>query len=123
MTFSEKKLYHQIHPLKLSLDIVSGILTTYLLWEHDIIFFLILFLLPSVLASLFIIRYADLESLKNSRFGHYIRKYMTIVIETFRVAGQFIMWISGWYHFPIGIVIGFLVVIGAWSNGFLFSKN
>ena len=123
MTFAEKKLYHQIHPLKLSVDICSGILTTYLSWQHDIFWFLILFLLPSVIVSILTIKYADLEKLKNSGFGKYIEKYMTTSIEVIRIVGQIIIWTAGWYHLAIIMIIGFLIIIGAWCNGLLIKKH
>ncbi|MDL1898873.1 hypothetical protein FBQ82_21740, partial [Anaerolineae bacterium CFX7] len=65
MTFKEKMLYHQIHPLKLLTDISIGVFVTpYLLWQHNIFWFLILFLLPSVIVTFLLIKFADLEKQK-----------------------------------------------------------
>ena len=121
MTFNEKKLYHQIHPLKLLIDITSGILTTWLAWQHNWFWFLLLFVIPSLIISYFLMWFANLEPLKNSKFGKYIEKYMTTLNEAVRFTGQFIMWIAAWYHLIFMLVIGFLIITGGWCSG-LFIK-
>jgi hypothetical protein len=35
MTAGERYLYHQIHPLKLAIDIASGFGALYPLWQHS----------------------------------------------------------------------------------------
>ena len=122
MTGREKRLYHQIHPIKLATDISTGVITTYLLWRHNIIWFLLLFLLPSVIASLLLIRFVDLGKLKGSRLGKYIGRYMTPVIESIRLTGQMIMWLGGWFHSLILVFLGMAVILSAWSNGILFPR-
>lgn len=123
MTLKEKKLYHQIHPLKLVVDISSGLFATYLLWQHNTNWFLILFLLPSIIVSLLLVKLVNFENLKNSKLGKYIQKYMTLSIETVRLGGQIVMWIAGWYHLTFLIGIGFLIIFGDWCNGLLFKRN
>ncbi|HEY4785576.1 MAG TPA: hypothetical protein VIH57_05985 [Bacteroidales bacterium] len=123
MTFKEKKLYHQIHPLKLFTDISSGFFTTYLLWMHHITWFLILFFLPSLAVSILLIKFANLDPLKESRLGRYLEKYMTPAIEAIRLCGQVIMWIAGWYQLIFLIVIGFIIIAGGWCNGLLFKRQ
>ncbi len=83
LTFKEKKLYHQIHPVKLLIDV----------------------------------------SLKESRLGRYIKKYMTPGTEAIRLLGQIIMWVSAWYKLSFLITIGLLIIIGGWCKGLLFIKN
>lgn len=117
MTFEEKKLYHQIHSFKLCVDISSGFLTTYLAWQHNVVWFLLLLFLPSVIVSLLVIQYVNLEYIKESRLGKYIEKYMTSRMEAFRLLGQIIMWIAAWFHLPYLILIGFLLIIIGWCNG------
>ena len=123
MTSKEKILYHQIHPLKLSTDISVSIFTTYLLWHHNVVWFLIFCLAPSAIASFLIIKFVNLEKLKESLLGKYIEKYMTSIIEAIRMTGQIIVWIAGWYHLPFLIVIGCLIVIAAWCKGLLFKRQ
>ena len=123
MTRKEKILYHQIHPLKLLTDVSTGFFTTYLLWYHNITWFLILFLAPSVVVTLLLMRYADLERLKNSVFGRYIEKYMNSKIEAIRFIGQIVMWVAAWFHFAFLIAVGLLIIIAAWCNGLVLRKD
>jgi len=123
MTFNEKKLYHQIHPLKLFVDISSGFLTTYLSWQHNWFWFLSLMVIPSLITSYLLMGYVNLESLKSSKLGYYLKKYMTNGMEAFRFSGQIIMWIAAWYHLLFLIVIGFLMIAGGWCSGLIFTKT
>ncbi len=123
MTSKEKMLYHQIHPLKLFVDISTSLLTTYFAWQHNVVWFLMLFLIPSVIITILLIKYADIERLKNSDFGRYIGIYITRTIEAVRFGGQIIMWIAAWFHLPILIAVGVLVIIGGWLNGKFFKRT
>ena len=123
MTFNEKKLYHQIHPLKLFVDISSGFLTTYLSWQHNWFWFLSLMVIPSLITSYLLMWYVNLESLKSSKLGNYLKKYMTNGMEAFRFSGQIIMWIAAWYHLLFLIVIGFLMIAGGWFSGVIITKT
>jgi hypothetical protein len=122
MTSKEKMLYHQIHPLKLLVDISTSLLTTYFAWRHQIVWFLILFLIPSVIVTILLIRYADLNRLKDSRPGKYVKVYMTRTIEVIRFTGQIVMWVAAWFHLPVFIAAGVLIIIGGWLNGKLFKQ-
>jgi hypothetical protein len=123
MTLNEKILYHQIHPLKLLTDISTGLFTTYLLWQHNILWFLLLFLLPSMVATLLLTRFAKLERLRDSKFGRYIKRYMTSVMQMVRLLGQIVMWVSAWHHSLILIFVGFLIIVGGWCGGILPHKS
>lgn len=124
MTRAEKILYHQIHPLKLAVDISSGLFTTYLMWVHYSLWWtLLIAFLPSIVVSLLIIRFANLETYKNSKFGNYLRMYMTRIIEAIRLTGQIVMWAAAWMHLPWLIVIGFLIIVAGWMNGLFKPKR
>ncbi|EPG72590.1 hypothetical protein LEP1GSC058_0882 [Leptospira fainei serovar Hurstbridge str. BUT 6] len=124
MELNEKLLYHQIHPLKLCVDFSTGLYTTYLAWHHNLSWFLILFLIPSILITILLIKFADLESLKNSAFGKYVKKYMSKTTQGIRLAGQILMWTAAWFHLTVLIGTGFVVIIGGWLFGlFIERKN
>lgn len=122
MTSREKFLYHQIHPAKLAVDISTSIVSTYLLWLGDVSLFLAIFLLPSIVATVLVMRFCDLEALKRSGFGRYVARHMTHAIEAIRFGGQILMWISAWERQPWGIALGVLVIIGAWMQGLLRAR-
>jgi hypothetical protein len=117
MTTSEKVLYHQIHPLKLAADISASIVSGYFVWQHELLVAMISAFTPAIIASLLIMRFADLEWLKESRLGHYIRRTMTRAIEAWRFSGQIVMWFGAWYHSWAAILLGALLVLAAWSFG------
>ncbi len=68
MDLSERTLYHQIHPLKLLTDWSAAFLSLYFLWLHELIIGLSLQVIPSVIASVLIIRFGDLERYRDSSF-------------------------------------------------------
>ncbi len=117
MDFTEKLLYHQIHPAKLASDIAGSLISTYLLWRHKFGPAMLSAFVSATLASAFVLRFADLERLKRSSFGHYIRQFMTRRIEAWRFAGQVVMWLGAWYHQFWLVLTGVAVVITAWMSG------
>ena len=117
MDLSEKVLYHQIHPAKLVADITGCITSTYLMWHRRFGPAMLGAWVPAILGSALVLRFADLEHLKHSPFGHYIRQSMTRRIEAWRFGGQVVMWIGAWYHQFWLIGVGIATVIAAWISG------
>ena len=115
MTLQEKTLYHQIHPLKLATDISTAVVSCALLWIHRAPTALVVGLIPSILISLLLIGFADLASLKHSRFGDYVRKHMTRKVEVLRLLGMGIVWHGAWSHWSWEIATGLLVIGAAWT--------
>jgi hypothetical protein len=122
MTLKEKALYHQIHPLKLSTDILAAVVSLYLFWVRQPLPALVLHFAPPLIASWLLIRYADLEPLRQSAFGHYIAKTMSRTIEAVRLFGDLVMIFGAWKHDVLLIVLGLAVIVGAWCNGLIPSK-
>jgi len=123
MTLKEKALYNQIHPLKLSTDILAAAVSLYLFWMHQTLPALALHFVPPLLASWLIIRYVDLEPQKRSAFGQYVARSMTRTIEAVRLFGDLVMIFGAWIHDTKLMILGFLVIVGAWCNGLLPSKT
>ncbi len=61
MNFKEKSLYHQIHSVKLATDISTSIISFLFFWGRQIYLGLLTGTIPSVIASVLIIRYVNLE--------------------------------------------------------------
>jgi hypothetical protein len=98
MDFNEKVLYHQIHPAKLAADIGGSVVSTCLTWRQRFTWTMLTAFVPAVLASVLVIRYADLERRKHSPFGRYRRRYMDRrVVDAWRFFGQVLIWVSAWY--------------------------
>lgn len=119
MTFREKQLYHQIHPLKLATDISAEIASLYLFWKRKLLAGLIVALLPPVIASTLIMRLVDLERYKRSAFGRYIRSYMTPPVVAARILGTVVTHVGAWYRRPGLIPLGLMIVLLGWMRGLL----
>ena len=119
MTLKEKALFHQIHPLKLATDILAAAGSLYFFWLHRLMPGLVLHFVPPLIASALLIRYADLEMLRQSDFGRYVGRNMTRMIEGFRLFGDLVMILGAWFHNLLLLSAGLLVIVGAWCSGFL----
>ena len=113
----EKELYQQIHPAKLATDIASFVLSTYIIWIHQLILGILAGFIPAIVASVIVVRYVNLERYAASRLGKYVRKYMTRTMEAVRFVGLFVSWGGAWYHIWWIIGIGILTVILACLRG------
>jgi hypothetical protein len=118
MDFNEKVLYHQIHPAKLAADIGGSLVSTYLMWRRRFVAAMLAAFVPALLASVLVIRYADLDRRKHSRFGLYMRRYMDRrVVDAWRFFGQLVMWVGAWYQVGKLVPIGVATVVAAWVSG------
>jgi hypothetical protein len=117
MTLREKALYHQIHPAKLATDILAGLVSLFFFWDHQLWLGLATHLVPPIVASVLLMRFANLEPLKASPLGQYIGRHMTRAIEGVRLLGDLIMVAGAWLHLWWLIVLGVAVVVAAWLSG------
>ena len=66
-----------------------------LVWRQRFTWAMLTAFVPAVLASVLVIRYADLERRKHSRFGRYMRRYMDRrVVDAWRFFGQVLIWVG-----------------------------
>jgi hypothetical protein len=120
MEAREKTLYHQIHPWKLVTDFGTAFVAAALLWQHRWLAAAVVGVVPSVLVSALLLRFATLERLKESPFGRYVARYMTRTMELARFAGVAIFWAGAWVHRPIVMAAGFLLILAVWARGKLW---
>ena len=123
MTPQEKTLYHQIHPLKLFTDISAEVLSLYLFWKRKLLAGFVVLLVPPIIVSTLLIKWADLEAYKQSAFGRYIRVYMTPLVVLVRILGTVVTHIGAWYRKPVLIPLGLAIVLLAWLRGILWPKR
>ena len=117
MNRKEKYLYHQIHPLKLFTDIGAAVGSWYLLWRHQLAFALVVMLAPPLVASLFLMRYADLAPYRQSAFGKYIARSMSHAMEAVRLAGMVVTAVGAWQQSVWIIVAGTAIALFGWLRG------
>lgn len=123
MNVIDKTLYHQIHPFKMTTDVVAAFIGVYLLWLHLLILGLVVGFIPSLAISFFMIRTMEFDKQKQSKFGKYIKRYLRRGADTARSIGFLIMLVGGWFHMFWLIALGFLVIIGAWVNGLVYKRH
>lgn len=117
MDLQEKRLYHQIHPLKLLTDWITGAISLYFLWFHQLIKALIVMLVPPILVSIILVKYANLKKLKKSSFGTYIQRFMTKSMEIVRLLGFAIMILGAWFNLIWVIFFGLIIILIGWFRG------
>src|ERR1041384_7332213 len=107
MTLQDKSLYHQIHPLKLLTDIGMTFPALYLFWQHQLLLGLIVAFVPSIIVTLLLLRFGNLEPYKESALGRYFQHYMaSSLITALRFSGLLIMCVGAWlrvfWPIPLG---------------------
>ena len=123
MEFAERKLYHQIHPLKLATDVGVTPVALYCLWVHRPLSAAIVGFVPPIVVSAAMLRWPpDLEPWKASALGRYVGRYMTPLIELVRFLTLAPMAYGAWNHEPGWIVIGLVMLVVAWANGLIWPK-
>ena len=123
MDRKEKILYHQIHPAKLATDILSVAISLLFFWQHQLVPALLVHVVPPIVASALLIRYAELDRYRDSAFGRYVSRYMTRPFDLLRLMGDIMMVLGAWLNRPQFMLAGFIVIAGAWANGLLRLKN
>jgi hypothetical protein len=119
MNVQDRLLYHQIHPLKLITDWISGILSCYLLWQHRRGAALLVQLVPPIVVSGALLRWADLERQRQSAFGRYVGRSMTPSMQALRLLGNSVMSLGAWHRRPWLVVLGLLLILFGWLRGTL----
>jgi len=69
---------------------------------------------PPLVVSGLLIRFASLERYATSKRGEYIKTHMTRARELLRLAGYVVTAFAAWHHLPWRIVSGLLVILLAW---------
>lgn len=123
MNVIDKTLYHQIHPFKITTDVVAAFVAVYLFWLHLLIEGLVVGFIPSLAISFFMIRTMEFDKQKQSKFGKYIKRYLRRGADIARSIGFLTMLGGGWFHMLWLVGLGFLVIIGAWVNGLVYKRH
>ena len=93
----------------------------YLFWQHELASALLIHIIPPVVASAALIGSGkNFASIQRSRLGRYLERYMTPAAQLTRLFGDIVTVFAAWLHSLLGIVIGLLIVIGAWGYGLVF---
>ena len=117
LTLRERLLYHQIHPAKLFADLSTALIGIDLFWHRELIPGLIIALVTPALVSAALLLDGDLQDLRASRMGSYLRRCMPSWVQAVRLFAIGFAFYAAWYHAPAGIVGALALVIVCWANG------
>jgi hypothetical protein len=115
----ETVLLHQVHPVKLAFDISASIVSNILLWQHRLGAALLARYVPPLVGSILVVRYTDVEGLRDTPQGRYVLEHMPPAAVAFRLAGDAVMGIGAWRRRPGWMAAGALMVVAGWSHGLL----
>ena len=117
---AETVLVHQVHPLKLAFDISASVISNTLLWQRRLAAGLLTRYLLPVIGSALVIRFGDLEALRQTPRARYVLEHMPPASTALRLGGDTVMAIGAWRRRPSWLVAGALLVAVGWSRGLLF---
>ena len=123
MLLRERALYHQVHPLKLAVDILTEPISLYLLWRHYLTVGLIAHFAPPIAASALMVSFGSFEAQKCSALGRYVSQNMTPSVQAARFLGDIVMVLGAWYRGPGMIATGVVIVAAAWLSGLVRPRN
>lgn len=122
MTLQEKNLYQQIHPVRLAADWLTGIGACWCFWQDEIWYGVALSVVPSLIVSLLVIRFADLDKIRQSKFGEYFKRTYNKKVDLIRFAGFVIAAGASWWQNIPGVAAGVAVILGTWTYGLILKK-
>jgi hypothetical protein len=111
---------HQVHTLKLTADISASVVSNILLWQHRIGPALLARYLPPIAGSALVIRFGDLDALRQTRRARYVLEHMPPASIAIRLAGDVVMAVGSWRRRPAWIAAGAVIVAAGWSHGLFF---
>jgi hypothetical protein len=118
MDRADRVLYHQVHPLKLASDGTAELVSLPLIWRGRYRLGLAVHLLPPIAASALVMRRtADLERIRDSSVGRYVRVEMTGSMQAVRLLGDAVTVVGAWSHRRPLIGLGALIVVAGWTMG------
>lgn len=123
MTQRERILYHQIHLVKLTADVSAGVYALAAFAHGWLLTGAAVAVVVPAAASFAVLTRADLERLKRSRPGAYVRKFMTPAAQVQRIAGFVVLSAAAWTHSYLLGVFGAALIIHAWTRGLLIPRH
>lgn len=95
MNLRERALYHQVHPLKLVIDIGSAVVALLLFAQHRFALAVVVLLVPPAIASAYLVAVARLDYMSRTHAGQRMHR-MTSTATLLRLIGMTAMCIGAW---------------------------
>jgi hypothetical protein len=119
LTLQQHILVHQVHPVKLAVDIGASVVSNVLLWRRHLRAGLLVRYLSPPIGSALVLGFADIDRLTSTTRARYVLDHMPPAMVAIRLAGDTLMAIGAWRRRPDYIVLSVLVVLVGWSHGLL----
>jgi hypothetical protein len=117
MRLAEGALLHQVHPVKISVDVSASIISNFLLWRaRPVTAVAVRFVLPAA-SSAVVLGLADLDAVARTRRGRYVLAHMPPSAQVTRLAGDALMGLGAYRRNPALLAIGVAVIAVGWSHG------
>ena len=116
---NERVVLHQVHPVKLGFDVTASVVSNVLLWRHCPRAGLAMRLGLPVIGSAAVLRWADIDLLREHPMGRYVLENMTPAAQAVRLGGDALMACGSWRRNAPMIVSGAVVIAVGWSRGLL----
>ncbi len=115
---AEGALLHQVHPVKIGVDVGASIVSNVLLWrERPVTGVAVRCVLP-IAGSALVLGLADLDALARTRRGRYVLAHMPASAQAIRLAGDALMGFGAYRRSAPLFAVGAAVVVLGWSHGF-----
>jgi hypothetical protein len=115
--WGEKALVHQIHPVKLGIDISSALVSNLLLGRGYLRAGLCVRIAGPLLGSALVLATADLDRWADTRRGTYVRYHMPPSAQALRLMGDAVMGVGAARRSRRMMTLGAVGVALGWSDG------
>jgi hypothetical protein len=116
MRMAEGALLQQVHPGKISADLMASILSDVLLWrERPVTAVAVRYVIP-LASSAAVLGLADLDALARTRRGRYVLAHMPPSARAARLAGDALMGLGAYRRNPPLFAAGIALVMFGWSH-------
>jgi hypothetical protein len=78
-------------------------------------------IVPPIVVSSILIRWADLEPQRRSALGRYVKQQMPPSMQALRLLGDGVMTLGAWQRRPSLLVLGLCLILVGWFRGKLGS--
>lgn len=110
-------VWHQAHPFRVVVDAVSAVVAVWLLWKHHLVLGILVAIVPSLLASAYLLAAARASSYGDWPLTRFFAASLVGPLQLLRLAGLVLAAIAGWYHTWWLVAIGAALYALSWSRG------
>ncbi len=107
---------HQVHPVKIGVDVTAAVISDILLWKARPKAALAVRAVLPLAGSLVVFGLADLDALARTRRGAYVLEHMPSSAQAVRLAGDALMGWGAHRHNVALLTAGAAVIVAGWSH-------